>query len=924
MVSESILQRLEAEFDNSPAHLRAVVGLLAENAPPLFIHRFRRDETGDLGEERILAIEERLHFLQDLDSRKEAILQQAEAKGARTAELQQTLADCFDQDQLDDIYQGFRPKRRTAGMQAEEKGLMPLALAIRHNTVAEPTLQEAAAGYVSAEKDLPSVEAVLEGVAMILAEQFASDAGLRAKIRDELARGMLKATCAAPTRKDAQRYKEFFDLAEPVRKIPAGRMLALRRAEREGILSLQLALPENRELEIFRERFAPGLPRDSQFAEFLDLVFRHAYTELVRPACENDIRRKTKEKADRETVRAFTRGLRSQLLAPPLGAKKALALRASKQSIWLALLGEDGSVLLHKTIGIAREKAPAAEAAPVEAPPAEPAPTEAVAAPAPESAEATAPAAPAAAPAAATEPSQVQAPEPPESSEKEAEKPPADTMPREAAVRFIADLIERERPAGLAVPHGRRQEVTDALVHDVLQAVSGAKPLVLPMDEAPSAIYATSNAGRKELHGTEVGIRTAISLARRLQDPLLELIDMDIKSLGLGQALAEVHQGMLQRQLETAISACVARIGLDLNRANTHQLTHLPGVSPELARHIVDHRHKHGGFQNLAALNEVHGVDATRFGYIAGFLRVIGGSEPLDAVGIHPENYELARRIATDLGTEVTAMFGKSTRHVELPKYIDPQHGRLRVLDVLHAISDFGRDPRGALVSAHNEGIRTIADLKPDLELRGRIANLTEFGAFVDLGIGQDGLIHISQIPASRLRDADHALRVGEVVTVYVNHVDGAQKRISLSMFRPRHLQEQRQASVGERMAQALGRAQRRGPRREPERPLMSRAARAPEGRRGGRRSAPRIQEKETLPAGVDASDLADSRPQRGFGRGRRDEREGEPRVFTVESGKEAQESRGFKGEFRSLAGLKALLAGEKKPEVADAKGEEA
>ncbi|MCC6670094.1 MAG: S1 RNA-binding domain-containing protein [Planctomycetes bacterium] len=943
MASDLIRERLHAEFDAAPGHIDAVTALLEAGANAQYIARYRRDEAGDLGEERVLAIEERLHFLLDLERRKEGIWQQAEAKGAADPALRRVLDHCVDQDQLDDVLQSLKPRRRGEALRAEEAGLGPLALAIRHRTL-EKGLAEAAAEYVNPERGLSSVETVLEGTAVLLAEHFASDAQTRAQIREELSRGMLRATAVAPDRKDAQRYKDFFGFEQPIRRVPANRMLALRRAEREGIVRLELCLPEGRELQIFRKRFDPKRPQlpdgeapvagssepavaepavetpDIQPAvdaapadpapeavaaegaappaaeapaepaagspaepstetsaeapaadtprpeggvakaaarpavppaqepvgEFLDLVFKHAYETFVRPACQADILRRIKEKVDRETVRAFARNLRSQLLSPPLGPKKALAVRASSQNAWFVILAEDGSIAQKTTVALNQEGA------------------------------------------------------------------------KEGATAMLRELIQKEQPAGIAVPHGRRQDASDHLVQ---AAVAGLdpRPMVIPVDEAASAIYATSAAGRKALPGLEVGMRTTVSLGRRLQDPLHELVQMDPRSLSLGSSLGEVHQGLLQRTLDAVISSCVARVGTDVNRADAEALARVPGITREIARAIVKQRQDQFGFKNLVELEKVPGLDPERTRWFVGFLRLYGGEEPLDATGIHPENYELARRVAQQVGVAPTELAGRNLRSVDIQPFLQEGMGRLRVLDALHALAHQGQDPRGALSETTNQGVATFADLKVDQELRGRVTNLTEFGAFVDLGIGHDGLVHISQIPPNRLRNPDQMLRVGEVVHVFVTHLDAESRKISLSMHRPRHVTEQRAPTIGERMDRAIGRAgQARRRREEPRTEVLSRVARPPEGRRGDRRRGPRTDTRDGgggSPAGGDRS------PFQGGDRRRDRDRErapaGEPRVFTVESEKAngAEEKKGFKGEFRSLAGLKALLAKKDEPE---------
>lgn len=895
-ISENVLARLVAEFDSPPEVIGRIVEFFARGAPSQFITHFRRDECGDVGEERALELEERWRHLEELEARKATILQQARERGADVDALQKTLADCHDQDLLDDLYQSFRPRRRTAGVQAEEKGLGPLALAIEFRTLDKP-LQDAAKEY--ANEALPTVEAVLEGVLHILAEKFAANPLLRARIREELSRGNLRAQATAPDRKGAQQFKEFFAFEEPLRRVTANRMLALRRAEREGIIEVQLCLPEGRELEIFREHFAKDLADDAPLRPFLDLVFRHAYDQLVRPACEADIRRRSKEKADRETVQHLARSLRAQLMAPPLGAKKVMALRATRRSIWAVVLGEDGSIAQHRTLHLAGVAEEAGASGTDE--PAAPEVTSDGTAATPTAVDGAATTIGNDRDASALPDTTTAAQEPAAAATPTTAAEPASTeMTREAALRQLVELIEAERPAAIVVPHGRRQEVSASLAREALALVSGERPFLVPADETASTIHASGPSGRKTLPGSDVGIRTAVSLARRLQDPLLELLTMDLRSLGLGHSLAEVHQGLLQRQLETTIASCVAHVGVDVNRASADLLAHVPGIDKDLARRVVEHRSKIGAYRSLSALREVEGLDGHRFDFVAGFLRVHGGEEPLDATAVHPEEYELARRIAQARGTSVEGLFGGDLRGLDLAPFRAEGVGELRLVDVLTVLSEVGHDPRGRLNGFSNDDLRSFEDLRVDQQLRGRVTNLTDFGAFVDLGIGHDGLVHVSQIPASRLRDTRQALRVGEVLTVYVANVEPTGKRISLTMRRPKHLVEGRRPTVGERTERS------RRPRPGPApREVMSRAARAPEGRRGGGRRGPR----PTGEGGGGGGGGGEPR-SRGPGRGGPNRQSGPPRVITVESSKPIEENRGHKGEFRSLSSLRDLLGG--------------
>ncbi len=942
MASESVLQRLAAEFDDSPETISAVVDMFERGASPQFIARYRRDETRDPGEERLTALEERWHFLHDLEARKEAILEQAQQRAGVTDELRETLAQTYDQDLLDDIYQSFRPRRRTPGVQAAERGLGPLAEAIHHRQLADKSLQELAADYISAENELPTAEAVLEGVLHILAERYAADPQLRAQLRNEMSRGVLKAEATSPNRKGAKRYQEFFAFEEPVRRIGAQRMLALRRAEREGIVKIELRLPQGREIEVYRERFAADLPAEAPLHAFLDLVFQHSFDQLVRPGCEADIRRRIKEKADRETLRTFSRNLRSQLLAPPLGEKRTLVIRASRRTVWCAALDESGAVeaqhVLHlwdpsaekapsKPAADAQPAAAASDEAPADAPAEAPAPppeTEGTDAsspvaqvPATESGpaedppptpEAPTPETTTAADAPTAEAPSAEAPEEtqpagaePAETEPEGRRRSSENCTLPEAVAKLIELARQHRPAAIAIPHGRRQDVSLQVARDVLAGLEN-DVMLIPVDEAPSTIYATSAAGRKAMPQAEVGVRTAIHLGRRLQDPLLQLLHLDPRDLGLGASLADVHQGMLATTLDHTVGSCLALVGVDVNRANTDTLSRLPGLNRDQARAIVEHRQKAGGFRTRTGIGEVEGIDENAVRHVAGFLRLAGGEQPLDVTGVHPDDFDLAEKIAAQVGEPVTGLLGRDVR-IDLDAVTSDGHPRLRTLDVLGALAQAGRDPRGQLSPWNNPGVQSVADLQVDMQLRGRVTNVTDFGAFVDLGVGQDGLVHISQIPGRRLKNPDQALRIGEVIRIYVVRIDKDGKRISLTMLRPRHLAEGRAPTLGERM-QGGGR---RGRGRRDEGQVMTRAARAPDGRRDGRRGGPRRGGQG--PGG--------GRPG-GRGFGRRDDgprRSGPPRVITVESERPVEQSRGHKGELRSLSGLRNLLGDKKSGE---------
>lgn len=987
MASQATLDRLCAEFDSPPEHIAAAVNLLEQNATPAYLSRYRRFELGNLPEDRLVALAERLHLLNELEQRRATILQQAEERGRKTEELEQTLANTADQDLLDDYYQSMRPRRRGIAMQMEEKGLSPLALAIQHRqfgdaaitTVPKPKsapaeeapkqeaapVQEAApapeaasapesasapdaapaaegdapaeapaaaaaeaapeapteppaeaaaeapaeaaaeapaeapaeaavesaapteeaapaeaaaeapaeqpateepAGdpvpdvdlrklaepYVSAENDLPTPEAALEGALLILADRILHDPGTRARFREELRRGILRAKPVNPDG-DPGKYKQFFDFAEPINRIPANRMLALRRAEREKILKLELGLKKGQHRHLLRSLHAKDVVAGTQLGDFYDLVFDSAAKGL-QEVCGNDVRRRLKEKADRESMRTYGRNLRSQLLAPPLGGKKVLSLRTSGKAIWAVLLNEDGSIGQHKTM------------------------------------------------------------------------PTDNDEQKQGALDLLVEWIQNEKPHAIAVPHGRRQAGSEKIVTKLREALGETPlPMVVPVDEAASTIFATSTGGKKAIPGVEVGVRTAISLGRRLQDPLLELARMEVRTLGLGQTLDDVHQGTLQRELGRVKSSCLAEVGCDVNTSGADVLQMIPGLGHERAQALVKHRKQKGGLQARTDVQEVESINDACYRNIVGFLRLTGGTEPLDATPIHPDDYEIVRAVAQQKGCEPLELIGKNLRDVDADALSSDELPKARVVSVLQQLGRAGNDSRGELMATANEGVHTLADLHQDRELKGRIASLTEFGAFVDLGIGQDGLVHISQIPGHRMRDPNQMLRVGEVVTVWVLNVDTQKQKISLSMHQPRHLAEGRLPTLGERMDQQKGRRRGRGDRgdrgdrggrgegrgqgQEGRRPG---AAGGRPGGGGGRRGGPG--------AGRDGGGrdgggrgFGGGRGRDGGGRGRDGGgRRGGPReqrIYTVEPAREVEEQRTEKGEVTSLSSLRNLLS---------------
>lgn len=1016
MAPDSILQRLDAEFDSPPESIRAVVALAEAGAPAEFIARYRRDECGDLGPARTRELVDRFRFLDELERRKEGILQRLQAAKEPLDLGDVSVADCFDREVLDDIDRAVRPNDKNMRSKAAGYGLKEFCDKLHRHDLGDEAPDTAAAALASEERGLPDGQAVMEIAVRALAERYGEDPILRRRVRDELSRGVLTARAKAPGEKkgkkkkrgkaapapaaaataeptaaetqaaeaptaespvaespavdtpavetqatevaqteaaatgeaaasDSQtaeappadeaaaseapaaeapkaeepkvtevappaeqpaaeepagasatadsatadsattdsaitdqapadkpnadkapgkgrggkgskRYEEFFDFREPVRRIPAQRMLALRKAEREGIIEVRLELEPGRELELFRARFSPDVDPATPLGVFLDAVYAYSYAIHVHGSCEGIVRHDIKENADRETVLLFGRALRSQLMGPGVGPKPALAIRSSAKSVWIASLKADGSLGPRHTLGIGKES------------------------------------------------------------------------DREQVAKVIAETIAELEPVAIGVPHGRGEAGARRHAEAGIAAYEGEnKPAIFAIDETAAMVYASGATARRKMPGADTGMRATIALVRRLVDPLRELIRIEPRGLGLGNTLAEVHQGLLTRMLESVSSECISRVGVDVNRGDTDYLALVPGLSRDQARAIVEHRSKNGPFASLADVAALEAIDAATFAHVGGFLRIRGGSQPLDATSIHPADYEVVEAIASIKGCEIPALFGQGHREVQLDALTaSTGRQRLRLLDILQDLTRYGQDPRGTLQPVVNQGIATIDDLRVDLEVQGRITNLTDFGAFVDLGVGTDGLVHISQIPGSRIRNPEQMLRVGEVISVFVVSIDKGGKRIGLSMHRPRHVADGRLATIGERLApnNRRGRGRGRGPRGDDrDSAPASRAARAPEGRRGDRRGGPKEPRKE---AGDGPSALfgggrgrggpggRGGRGGPGGGRGRDDRgrggRGGAPRIHTIESEREQTEQRGHKGELTSLSSLANLLGG--------------
>jgi len=705
---ENRLEQVAQELGIKPQQVKAVADLLEDGATVPFIARYRKEATGSLDEVAIVDVRDRLHQLKELDERSKAILKSLVERELLTPELEAKINAAATMSVLEDLYLPYRPKRRTKGMMAKEKGLEPLALAVWQQEAALDPAAEAAA-YVDAEKGVEDADGALSGARDIMAEWINEEAEARALMR-KLYLDKAQFVCKAITGQEeaGAKFKDYFDWSEPAAAAPSHRVLAMRRGEKEGFLLLRVQPPQEDALALLERQFVKN---ESPSAEQVRLAAADSYKRLLGPAMETELRLITKQSADLEAVKVFAANLRELLLSPPLGQKRVLAIDPGfRTGCKLVCLDAQSRMLHYDTINILGEKAQA------------------------------------------------------------------------AAAETINRLVQEYAVEAVAIGNGTASRETEALVRglELPRAIS-----IVMVSEAGASVYSASEVARQEFPDMDVSVRGAVSIGRRLMDPLAELVKIDPKSIGVGQYQHDVDQGDLKRSLEDVVVSCVNAVGVEVNTASPQLLSHVSGLGPSLAANVVSHREANGPFQSREALLQVPRLGPKAFEQAAGFLRIQGGANPLDASAVHPESYSIVESMARDLGCAVADLLSKT----DLRKKIDPQRyvggevGLPTITDILAELEKPGRDPRERFEEfSFAEGVHEMSDLEPGMKLPGIVTNVTNFGAFVDIGVHQDGLVHISQLADRFVKDPYQVVKVQDRVMVTVMEVDLARKRISLSM----------------------------------------------------------------------------------------------------------------------------------------------
>jgi uncharacterized protein len=711
--------RLIAAATEVPARqVRKAIELLEDGNTLPFIARYRKEATGALDETALRSIEDALAKAHELADRKATILRTIDQQGELTPELRRQIEQCQDKQILEDLYLPFKPKRRTRAAMARERGLQPLAdLLLKQRTLGRPR-SEVLRPFISPENDVPDEEAAIQGACDIVAEQWSEEVETRRWLSEQaIGFGRVCSQVKRGKKEEAAKFEMYFDHQEPVKRVPSHRLLAMKRGEAEGLLRVSLELDDDYVLRNLK----PRLAHNCQFEFHRELVatVEDCYRRLLLPATESATLQELKERADDEAIQVFAQNLRELLLAAPAGPQVTMGIDPGfRTGCKVAVVDGTGKFLESCTIF----------------------------------------------------------PTPPRNDAT-------------GATTKALDLIARHQVRLIAIGNGTAARETDAFVSDLLKQVArehgDEQPLTKVMvSESGASIYSASELAAREYPDLDVTVRGAISIAHRLQDPLAELVKIDPKSIGVGQYQHDVNQTLLRRGLDREVQSCVNSVGVDVNMASSSLLAHVAGIGPKLAERIVEHRDAGGRFDGRKDLMNVPKLGRKAFEQAAGFLRVRNGAQPLDNSAVHPESYRVVEKMATKLGVTTKQLVGSAALASKLnaPDFVDETCGLPTVEDILTELAKPGRDPRSEFkVANFAEGVNDLEDLNAGMILEGVITNVTKFGAFVDLGVHQDGLIHISELANQYVQDPSDVVSVGDVVRVKVLDVDLQRRRIAVS-----------------------------------------------------------------------------------------------------------------------------------------------
>lgn len=690
----------------SERQVGSTLRLLQEGATIPFISRYRKEATGGLDEVQIEQIKEQHDKLSDIAKRKETILATISEQGKLTDELEKRINDSWNPTELEDIYLPYKPKRKTRAEAARQKGLEPLAMMLMMQRESNPAAR--AAAFVKG--DVKDVEDALKGARDIIAEQVSEDERARNAVRNQFARqGVITAKVVKGKEEEAAKYRDYFDFSEPLKRCTSHRLLAIRRAEAEGLLKVAISPDDEECLERLDRQFVRGSGESSrQVAE----AAADAYKRLLKPSIETEFAAQSKEKADEEAIRVFAENLRQLLLAAPLGQKRVLAIDPGfRTGCKVVCLDAQGNLMHNENIY----------------------------------------------------------PHPPVNKTSE-------------AAAKLRKMVEAYQIEAICIGNGTASRETEDFIGR--QSFDRQIP-VFVVSEQGASIYSASKTAREEFPEYDVTVRGAVSIGRRLMDPLAELVKIDAKSIGVGQYQHDVDQGKLKKALDQTVENCVNLVGVNLNTASSHLLTYVSGLGPQLALNIVNYRAENGAFGSRKELMKVPRMGAKAFEQCAGFLRISDAKNPLDRTAVHPESYHIVERMAKDLRCTVDELIASKELRgkVRVADYVTETVGLPTLEDIMQELDKPGRDPRKEIkVFEFDRNVRTIEDLREGMILPGIVGNITNFGAFVDIGIKENGLVHLSQMADRFVADPTEVVSIHQQVMVRVMNVDTERKRVQLSM----------------------------------------------------------------------------------------------------------------------------------------------
>ena len=703
-------QLISSELHLQEHAVENTLKLLDEGCTIPFISRYRKERTGGLDEVQITSISNRLSQLQEIAKRKETIVKTISEQQKMTPDLQKRIDSCWDSTVLEDIYLPYKPKRRTRAQVAREQGLEPLATILLMQR--EPDPKRAAQRFVVAGGSPANVEDALKGAQDIIAEQVSEDERSRNLVRSAFRREAFIESKVVKSKKDsdeAQKYSDYFDWEEPLKRCSSHRLLAMRRGENEGILRISLTIDDEEAVQRLQRNYVHGNgPCQRLVAEAVE----DGYKRLLLPSIETEFARISKERADEEAIKVFSENLRQLLLSAPLGQKRVMGIDPGfRTGCKVVCLDAQGNLLHHEAIF----------------------------------------------------------PHPP-------------INHRMQATIHLQEMLKKYQVEAIAIGNGTASRETKEFVAEVL---TESAPAVYVVSEDGASVYSASKVARDEFPDEDVTVRGAVSIGRRLMDPLAELVKIDPKSIGVGQYQHDVDQTQLKQSLDQTVESCVNMVGVNLNTASQHLLTYVSGLGPTLAQNIVDYRKENGAFTSRAQLKKVPRLGPSAYQQCAGFLRIPAAKNPLDNSAVHPESYAVVEQMAKDCHCTVSDLINKKElrEQIDIHRYVTAEVGLPTLTDIMKELEKPGRDPREQIEEFEfDRSVQTVEDLHEGMELPGIVTNITNFGAFVDVGVHQDGLVHVSQLADRYVSDPTQVVHLHQHVRVRVIGVDLRRNRISLSM----------------------------------------------------------------------------------------------------------------------------------------------